>query len=175
MSLPTRHIKTSSWKVTSGSFSIKLYNIVVLLKTSQRKVSKLRTSRKNEISFNDCSARSGAAIPRGAKDRVSVLAWTQGQLFEKRGVSEAGRHVAGGGHRAMETFANFESLVDVHWLVRKSVTFAFPVFLSLKLYQLLPTQSSAQTEPVEVHGRVLGSVLLASFSKNGPVTELIQF
>jgi hypothetical protein len=53
--------------------------------------------------------------------------------------------------------------------------FAFFVFFSFKLYQLLPTQSSAQTEPVEVHGRVLGSVLLASFSKDGPVTELIQF
>jgi len=38
----------------------------------------------------------------------------------------------------------------------------------------LQTQFSALTEPVEVHGRVLGSVLLASFSKDGPVTELIQ-
>jgi len=68
-----------------------------------------------------------------------------------------------------------QSLVDVQRLVPKSVTVAFFVFFSRKLYQLLPTQSSAQTEPVEVHGRVLGSVLLASFSKDGPVTELIQF
>jgi hypothetical protein len=38
----------------------------------------------------------------------------------------------------------------------------------------LQTQFSALTEPVEVHGRVLGSDLLASFSKDGPVTELMQ-
>jgi hypothetical protein len=63
-------------------------------------------------------------------------------------------------------------LVDVQRLVPKSVTFAFFVFFSFKLYQRNPP---AQTEPVEVHGRVLGSVLLASFSKDGPVTELIQF